>query len=102
MIYKIDIHDAGYAEVHCPPAGNELLRHTSAIYDHKRWLIETAELPAFTRWLRDKGHTPVIDQNTAPPQPPPWRHVDVDWDQQTTINAAGVAAARAALHPEQP
>ena len=99
MIFRIRVNPAGYAEIHCPPKARDLLHDTTAVYDpdRKRWLLETRELTDFTRWLRDKGHTPIVDEDRTPPTPPPYQRQHVDWEQQRQTNTRGVAACRAAL-----
>jgi hypothetical protein len=105
MIYILKT-ETNHTTVDCSTeAGKTFLNSDHAHFNRRRklWIIEPDHVASLTTWLRANGHTVINDNDDrAAPQPPLWQHDDVDWDQQAAINAAGIAATRAALRAEQP
>jgi hypothetical protein len=48
----------GVTSLHCPPAVNDALRDSPALWDQdsKSWLVQTNDLPQVTSWLEGQGH----------------------------------------------
>jgi hypothetical protein len=92
----------GVTSLHCPPAVNDALRDSPALWDQdsKSWLVQTNDLPQVTSWLEGQGHA-VLLASAFTTTTSKWSSDQVAPRADPEVTERGAAAARKALHRAQ-